>query len=291
MELNHEAVAGVPHPAATIIMLRDGTDGLEVYLMKRHAQSSAFGGAYVFPGGKVDAPDADANITGRLDQSLAALHPSLNEPELDEPTVAGLYVAAIREVFEECGVLFAHGAGPALVAKAAERLRSGETFNAMAAQLDLRFLTSRLAPWSRWITPLMPSMSKKRFDTRFFVAAVPAGQTALHDNHEAIDSAWLGPRAALDRYRDGEVELAAPQIMTLAHLSRFADVDAAMQHARSRKPALIQPEPFELEGKRMVCYPGDDCHPVRERAMPGPTRLHLSGKRFVPIDGHESLFS
>lgn len=290
MELNNETVAGPARPAATVIMLRDGADGLEVFLLKRHGLSDVLGGAFVFPGGKVDGRDAELDMAAHLDQPPGELHSALNEPDIDALTAAGLYVAAVREVFEESGILFAQGATHGHAARATALLREGQAFDEMLARMQLRLQTSSLAPWSRWITPVVPSVTNKRFDTRFFVAAVPAGQTAIHDNHEATESAWLKPRAALEQSRDGHIMLAPPQIMTLAHLTRFGDVQQAMADARSRKPPVIQPEPFEHEGGRVVCYPGDERHPVRERAMPGPTRLRYRNKRFEPVDGFETLF-
>ena len=111
MELNTDIIIGPPRPAATVIMLREGVDGLEVFLIKRHVKSNVLGGAYVFPGGKVDKLDAELDMATHLDQPLDALHSALNEPDIDVLTAAGLYVAALREVFEESGILFAEGAG------------------------------------------------------------------------------------------------------------------------------------------------------------------------------------
>lgn len=290
MELNNETVAGPARPAATVIMLRDGADGLEVFLLKRHGLSDVLGGAFVFPGGKVDRLDAELDMAAHLDQPPGELHAALNEPDIDVLTAAGLYVAAVREVFEESGILFAQGATHEHAARATALLREGRALDDMLARMQLRLQTSSLAPWSRWITPVVPSVTNKRFDTRFFVAAVPAGQTAIHDNHEATESIWLRPRAALEQYRNDHIVLAPPQIMTLAHLTRFGDVQQAMADARSRKPPVIQPEPFEHDGGRVVCYPGDERHPIRERAMPGPTRLRYRNKRFEPVDGFETLF-
>ena len=290
MELNNDIVSGPARPAATVIMLRDSPNGLEVFLLKRHGQSNVLGGAFVFPGGKVDPQDAELDMGTHLDQSPAALHSTLNEPDIDPLTAAGLYVAAVREVFEESGILFAHGATAEHAAQATALAREGLAFDAVLARLQLRLHTQRLAPWSRWITPTMPSVTNKRFDTRFFVAAVPPGQVALHDNVEATDSTWLTPRSALEQYWGGLIVLAPPQIMTLAHLARYSDVPQALAAARSRQPPVIQPEPFEHEGSRVVCYPGDERHPIAERAMPGPTRLWFRGKKFEPIDGFEALF-
>ena len=292
MELNLDLVTTPVRPAATVLMLRDAPAGLEVFLMKRHRLSDVLGGAYVFPGGKVDAADAELDMTAHLDQPLQALHISLNETDISERTAGGLYVAVLREAFEESGVLFAQGASLQAVdfVRAAALLREGRSFNALLAQMALRLRTRSLLPWSRWITPTAPSVMNRRFDTRYFVAAVPAGQLARHDDHETTDSIWLSPRAALQQYWAGQIDLAPPQIMSLAHLSRYTDVDRVLAAARGRLPPLIQPEPFDHDGGRVICYPGDARHSVREPAMPGPTRLYYRNERFEPPGGFDSLF-
>ena len=290
MELNSEIITTPVRAAATVVMLRDAPQGLEVFLIKRHGLSDVLGGAYVFPGGKVDALDAAAETQAHLDQTPQALHASLGEPTLDAPTAASLYVAALRESFEESGVLFAQSASAAQVAQARALLAEGLSFAAVLARLGLRLQTHSVTPWVRWITPTMPSVSSKRFDTRFFVSAVPPDQTASHDNHEATDSVWISPRAALLQYRDAQIMLAPPQIMSLAHLSRHSTVASVLAEAKSRLPPLVQPEPFDQDGVRVLCYPGDERHSVRARALPGPSRLHFRNKRFEPIDGFESLF-
>lgn len=294
MELNLDIVTTPLRPAATVVMLRDAPEGLEVFLMKRHTLSDVLGGAYVFPGGKVDALDAELDMAAHLDQPLPVLHAGLNEADISERTAGGLYVAALREAFEESGILMAQGMACEGVdcSRAAALLREGHGFNAVLAQMGLRLQTRSLVPWTRWITPTAPSVMNKRFDTRFFVSAVPAGQVAIHDNHETTDSIWLAPRTALQQYWAGQIALAPPQIMSLAHLARHVSVDSVMAQARSRLPPLIQPEPFDLEGQRVICYPGDVRHSVRDLAMPGPTRLYYQAlhKRFEPVGGFDSLF-
>ena len=295
MELNLETVTTPPRPAATVVLLRDAPAGLEVFLMKRHGLSDVLGGAYVFPGGKVDAADAELDLAGHGDQPLAALHDGLGEAGLDASTAGALYVAALREAFEESGVLFAQGDVSSLfpqpATQAAELLRGGLGFNAMLAQLALRLQTRAILPWSRWITPARPSVMNKRFDTRFFVAAVPGDQIARHDDFETTESIWLSPRDALQQYWAGQIELAPPQIMSLAHLARHGTVASVLAAARARRPPLIQPESFDDEGGRVICYPGDMRHSVPEQALPGPTRLCYRNKRFEPVSGFEGLFA
>ena len=290
MELNHTLIETPPRDAATVVMLRDTPGGLEVFLLKRASASDVLGGAYVFPGGKIDA--ADAALVPQLDQPLAALHAALGEATATPEHAASCYVAALREAFEESGVLFAHGATAAQVEEASALLRAGQGFAEVLSRLRLQLDTHSVLPWSRWVTPKRPSVSSKRFDTRFFVAAVPAVQTARHDDYEATESVWLAPRTALEQYRDGRIDLAPPQIMSLAHLARHGDVAGVLNEARGKAPALIQPEPYDDEhGVRVLCYPGDPRHSVRERALPGPTRLRYEDKRFAPENGFDALFA
>ena len=282
-----------PRAAATVVLLRDSTAGPEVLLLRRNAQASNMAGVYVFPGGKLDADDATLDADTHLDQPHATLHANLNEPDTHSAPAVGLYVAALREALEECGLLLAEplgGTSAVNATRARAMLREGQPFAQVLGALQLRLQTRQLAPWSRWVTPLAPTMGTRRFDTRFFVAQAPADQTALHDNEETTDSVWLAPRAALEQYRDGRIDLAPPQIMSLAHLARHASVASVLDAARRQPPPLILPEPFDHDGVRVLCYPGDAMHPVRERALPGPTRLHYHARRFTPEDGFEALF-
>jgi 8-oxo-dGTP pyrophosphatase MutT (NUDIX family) len=288
MELNSQIPTEPPRNASTVVMLRDAPHGLEVFLVKRHGLSDVLGGAYVFPGGKLDTNDCQLDPQVHLDQEPKHLHAMLGEPQIDVSTATGLYVAALREAFEESRVLFSHDM---VSARAALLQDKAKPFNQMLAELQVRLQTRNVMPWSRWITPRMPSITNKRFDTRFFVAAVPHEQEATHDNHEATESVWLAPRVALEQYWDHTIELAPPQIMSLAHLARHATVDRVMQGARAQRPALILPESFDEAGTRVVCFPGDPAHSIKQPALPGPTRLMYRNNRFEPVDGFASLFA
>ena len=291
MEISSEIIHTPPRDAATVIILRDSPEGLEVFLVKRHGLSDVLGGAYVFPGGKLDESDLQLAEIAHLDQNSSALHGALGEPELPIDVARGLYVAALREAFEECGVLFAQDTAHHHSLQLAEQIKAGQSFNQVLAHLQLRLQTRALQPWSRWITPKMPSISSKRFDTRFFVAALPAHQIASHDNVETTESVWLPPRVALEQYWDNHIALAPPQIMTLAHLARYPNVASAMHFASRVAPALIEPEPFNEDGERVICYPGDPRHSITTAAMPGPTRLRFRNKRFEPEGGFAALFA
>jgi 8-oxo-dGTP pyrophosphatase MutT (NUDIX family) len=297
MQLNSEIITTPPRASATVVLLRDEPQkGLQVFLLRRHKASAVLGGAYVFPGGKLDEADCTPDVHAYLDASPQALHSTLGEPDLPPDTAAGLYVAAVREVLEECGVLYARLKNhDALAHDAAHRqqwqqaLHGGQAFAEVLQSAGLRVDTQHLAPWSRWITPIQPSVTNKRFDTRFFVAVLPAGQHPIHDNIEAIDSVWLRPMDALTRYWAGGLPLAPPQIMTLVSLLSHPCTDSVLNCARQQTPALILPESFDDDGVRTLCYPGDVRHSVGQRAMPGPTRLRFVAGRFEPTLGFEEF--
>lgn len=294
MQLQDQVLDHPPRDAASIVVLRDAphdvpapASRLQVLLVRRHANSRVLGGACVFPGGKLDAADADNQALACLSHPPAQLWPRLNEPALPARQAAALYMAAAREAFEETGLLF-HRPGP-LAAPPVPR--PGENFAALLARLGCTLDADALLPWSRWITPRQPTVMSQRFDTRFFLAAAPAAQSARHDGHEITELLWLHPREALARYRDRAIDLAPPQIISLAHLARFATTAQALQDARQRPPPLIAPEPLQdSQGQRLLCYPGDPCHSNPRRALPTPTRLHYTNGRFLPEGGFDAFF-
>ena len=290
MELNTETITTPPADAATVVLLRDTDKSMEVLLLRRHQASNVLGGAYVFPGGKLDAADQQPHVLSRLSQNSEQLHARLAEPDLPPAQAAGLFVAAIREAFEECRVLLGQAEnGQADLTALQESLSAGQSWTEALQTHGLTLQTEGLVPWTRWITPKQASVTNKRFDTRFFIAQVPADQTARHDNHETTETLWISPREALLRYWDREIELAPPQIMSLVHLSRHAHAHSVLAEAQSRLPPVVQPEPFDQDGIRTICYPGDPRHPVAQSAFPGPSRLMFKNKRFEPEFGLAAL--
>jgi 8-oxo-dGTP pyrophosphatase MutT (NUDIX family) len=297
MEINNQFLTETPVDAASIVMLRDTYDGIEVLLLKRNQASSVLGGLYVFPGGKLDKTDSHPYLLSRLDRPHKQFHKLLSEPSITITHASSLYIAAIREAFEESGILLVDldhldtEDAINLHAQALVELKKGVAFVEILQNLGLNLTTKELQPWSRWITPNLPTLSKKRFDTRFFVARVPDDQVAKHDDHEMTHSVWMRPKHALEQYWDRQIEMAAPQIMSLSHLTRYQTVDDVLNEAKKKKPALVQPEPIEQDGVRVLCYPGDELHPVKKRALPGPTRLRVINQRFEPLGGFEDFLN
>jgi 8-oxo-dGTP pyrophosphatase MutT (NUDIX family) len=219
-----------PRLAATVLLLRDGGDGLEVLMISRHEEAGFAAGALVFPGGKVDPVDA----------ALAACCPPA--PELDEPALV-LRIAAIRETFEECGILLARGNGALLTAEllAALLARHGKTdagFAALVAAAGLELATDHLVPYAHWITPVD---RPKRFDTHFFVAPAAHDQIAVHDGREAVDAVWTTPQAVLAGAAAGRIKLVFATRMNLLKLARSATVAEAIAAARGGKIVTVTP--------------------------------------------------
>lgn len=289
LQENHEIITTPPVDAASVLLLRDSDDGLQVLLLRRAQASQVLGGAYVFPGGKVDAADHGPQALHSLSETPAQLHQRLHETELPPERAAGLFMAALREAFEECGVLAGQDEGGSALAAQLRAQVGQHGWHQSLHQQGQPLRTEALLPWSRWITPRQPAVTNKRFDTRFFLTRIDADQHASHDNFETTDSVWLTPLQALSRYAAGEIDLVAPQIMSLYQLKAHSTVDAALDEARQRPPALVEPHPFMEDGQRILTYPGDARHPVPQRAMRGPTRLQLLQGRFVPLGGMAEL--
>jgi 8-oxo-dGTP pyrophosphatase MutT (NUDIX family) len=278
-----------PRPAATLVLLRDSSAGAEVLLLKRHGLSDVLGEAFVFPGGKLDRADCELDAALFLDASPAALEGRLGESGCDQATAVGLFVAAIREACEESGILMASGVSDAQREEVTSRLRAGAPFGQTIAKHDVRLAASEVLAWSRWITPVS-SLQARRYDTRFFVARAPPDALARHDGRETTEAVWLRPRDALERYAARAIQLAPPQIMTLAQLTRYGDVASILDEARRRPPFLVEPEVHSIAEGMVLCFPGDVFHSLRERVMPGPSRLIVRDKRYEPEEGFGALF-
>lgn len=239
----------LPRDAATVVILRDGARGPEVYLLRRKTTMAFAAGAYVFPGGSVDARDTD--------QAVAWAGPSPAEWgavfHASEQVARGLVCAAVRETFEETGVLLA-GPGPdSVVADTtgddweADRLALIDRSLAFADFLARRGLVLRsdlLKPWAHWITP---EIETRRFDTRFFVAVLPEGQRTRDVGGEADQVVWKRPAEAIELAHQGEIFLMPPTYHTLTELSAYDGVADVL--AAQREIVTIMPRAVEIEGE------------------------------------------
>jgi 8-oxo-dGTP pyrophosphatase MutT (NUDIX family) len=260
------APSSVPTPprlAAAVVLGRDRpVGGLEVFMVRRHVQSEFAPDVYVFPGGSVKAADREAEAI-----------PGLCVPAGEGVTAlgSGLRVAALRELFEEAGVLLAYRdeAPLPLEVEAPSRLLDDRaalcagtaTLASIATQEGLRLATDALLYWAHWITP--PALPR-RFDTHFFLATAPVEQVAIHDAMEVTDSAWVTPEAALAGHARGEFPLVFATIHQLRALVGLPGVAAAHEHFAGKIPETIMPEASPTaDGGYLVKLPDDPNDPVR----------------------------
>ena len=212
----------IAQPAATVMLLRDTDQGIEVFMLRRTHAAAFAGGMYVFPGGRVDPADGEGNIS--------------------------YVIAAIRECYEEAGVLLARDASGRLIADGHPALahrhavHDGEIdLQTLCEEHDLRPAVDDLIWVSHWITPV--GEGTRRFDTRFFVAASPPDQASQHDDNETIASVWMHPRDALRRQADRELNMMPPTIKNLEFLDEHDSTASVMASARELpRPVPILPK-------------------------------------------------
>ncbi len=248
-------------PAATVLLVRDAAAGLEVFLVERHRGIRFAGGATAFPGGKVDPGDADA--------TLRAGAAGLADVDAEE---AALRVAAVREVFEESGILLARPAGQRnlLPAERALSLARSEREARRAGRVALKELVVReklqlacdlLVPFAHWITP---EFLPRRFDTHFFLAPAPVQQAAHHDGAETVGSRWMPPRTALSEAAAGHRSLMFPTRLNLAKLARHGSVAEALAAARREPVVTVLPRIEKGEHGMLVRIPEEAGYDLAE---------------------------
>jgi 8-oxo-dGTP pyrophosphatase MutT (NUDIX family) len=248
-----------------VLALRERDSTLEVFMVRRDSRMGFLGGAHVFPGGALDERDCCDECLGLCEGfeclgPTERLHASANRAQ-------GLLVAAVRELFEEAGILLARAGDGAWVnldedSERAHRLKAGrealsQGSGDLAALLSgegLHIDVSGLRFFAHWITP---EREKKRFDTRFFLARAPERQSARHCDIESTAGEWLAPAAALARYHAREIELVPPTIACLESLATFGGIDAALASYTSADVPCILPK-LALGGDEItILYPGD----------------------------------
>jgi 8-oxo-dGTP pyrophosphatase MutT (NUDIX family) len=270
----------IASPASTVILLRPASP-IDVFLVRRSDSIAFMGGAHVFPGGRVDPGDRLDDVDAMADGADAAIARMTDLPPAE--AVAQL-VAAARELFEEAGVLLAHpitGAAIPRLATARRALLAGTTsFLDILRAEGLRLALGELVYFAHWVTP---EIEIKRFDTRFFVARAPAGQTPVHDAGETIESEWINPAEAIARCRRQDISLPPPTWTTLSMLSAFDSVDAVLAWARAKMIPRVQPR-FEKRGEQtLLFYPGDPMYPAIDGFEVSDTRFVLENRRWRPV--------
>lgn len=265
-------MVATPLDAATVVLMRDveeGDSSPEVLLLKRHSREAFAAGAYVFPGGVFE--------DGDYSPEALALSPVLS-PEVAVsrvPDVAsaekaqGLWIAALRETFEESGILLARevdgrlwrasASGAARLARQREALRLGEvTFVEIVRDMGLTLATDLLVYFAHWITPESRPM---RFSTRFFLAPVPVGLNALPDQVEVVEQLWICPEEALERHAHGELEMMTVTTKILQSLTGCASAAEAVARLRDTPVETVLPRAVrQTDGTMRVLYPWDEAY-------------------------------
>lgn len=238
----------VPRAAATVVLMRDGREGPEVLLLRRSRTAGFVPGAYVFPGGRVDASDASDDVVARLDGLDAGSAAERLELHDADPPALAYYLAALREAFEETGILVARDASGASPPTAREdpevdalrddlmedRLGFAQVLDRLSCRLD----GAAVEYLAHWITPLP---EPRRYDTRFFAARAHPGAGSVIDPREMTDAVWLTPREALRRREEGTLPMVFPTILTLRDLEPFPTVDAVLSHLRTLRIRTLMP--------------------------------------------------
>jgi 8-oxo-dGTP pyrophosphatase MutT (NUDIX family) len=252
--------------AATVLILRDGHDGLEVFMLRRNLNSDFVGGAYVFPGGAVDPADRHVDLEpvcqGRTDADAS------RRLGIESGGLA-FWVAAIRESFEEAGVLLAYDMdgfvdldahhGAERWAHHRQQVDSGQLTMVDLCRLEgLRLAVDGMHYFGHWITP---EGAPRRYDTRFFLAAAPPNQTPLHDDHEVIANEWLRPADGIARCESGELTMMPPTIASLKAIARFDTAAEALAAATEIVDVpTILPRVIATDGGVRIVLPGDPAY-------------------------------
>ncbi len=258
--LSGEATPVRPRDAATVVLLRDGAAGLEAYCLRRQQSMAFAAGMYVFPGGSVDPRDAETDTYGWVGPPPSAWAAALTA---SEPLARALVCAAVRETFEESGVLLAGSDADTVVADTSADDWEADRLALIARDLAFgEFLTRRglvlradlLRTWTHWITP---EVEPRRFDTRFFVAGLPAGQVTRDLLEEADKVEWVPAGAAVDRWTAGTMALMPPTLITIAEMAQHASVADVLTAAAARRVTPIQPKVVVDGDHADLVLPGD----------------------------------
>ena len=277
-------------PASTVVLVRPAPAAFDVFLVRRHDNIAFMGGAHVFPGGRVEALDDDADAERWCDGVERA---RTRLPGRSPADSVAFHVAAIRELFEEAGVLLARDARgepvsihadvrPRFEGYRRELIEGTLTLPRIAERERLRLALDSLAAFAHWVTP---EIETKRFDTYFFLAVAPDGQDAAHDEGESTAGIWLTPEEATTRSLHGGLLLPPPTWTTLRSLARCRSVGGAWEWADAQPVATVRPRVNTLEdGTREILLPGDPGVPFVEGFAATETRFLLKEGRWMPVE-------
>lgn len=278
---------GGPRDASTLLLVRG--DEPELFMVQRTGRATFMANALVFPGGRLDATDCDPAWADLCAETPGAAAARLGLPPAEGAVALGLLVAAIRETFEEAGLLLARrsDAGAELVrlddpltaarfeAHRARLQSNAAEFLGILREEGLVLATDALTYLARWVTP---EIEPKRFDTRFFAARAPAAQVGTHDAQETTASAWMSPSAALEAYAAGRIQLAPPTYRILLELAGLSGCEAVLGLRGGALPETHRPRFEADDGELTLLLPGDERHGGRLGAR---NRIVLRGERWV----------
>jgi 8-oxo-dGTP pyrophosphatase MutT (NUDIX family)/ketosteroid isomerase-like protein len=256
-----------------VVLVRDTERGLELFMAERSGGADFQGGAYVFPGGRVEHDDAD--LAGRCAPMSARDLERLAAEGMSEAQALGCWVAAIRELFEEVGVLLAYRDGKPLDfsdSRVVERFRAHRegdaAFRDVVEREDLTLATDRLRYFSRFVTP---PYAPKRFDTRFLIADAPEDQLPAHDAFELVSGEWLTAAQAIAAYHSRDRQIVPPTLQNLLEIAEATSTDALLKRCDDKVITAVCPSSVRIGGVFTLIYPGDlDYMPCLE---PGFTSL------------------
>jgi 8-oxo-dGTP pyrophosphatase MutT (NUDIX family) len=290
-------MVAIPKKAATVILLREiKPEGFEVFLLKRHEKSSFMGGNFVYPGGRVDRNDGSLEICSHCKGiSPEQAHQILGESVSPEESLAH-WIAGIRELFEEAGVLLAydHSGTPLILKNPSQReklshyrdllQKDRSTICQLVEEEKLLLAVDQLHYYAHWITPEARS---ERFDTRFFIACHPEGQEATYDQKETTVGVWLTPNQALEENLKGKAALSPPTLKTLEDLSRFKNIAEVFNALGKAKIQPILPVLTKIEDETLIIFPWD---PEYEKFQSGEMPLQIDhGRPSRPDDNTTRL--
>lgn len=276
----------IPKRASTVILLRNcSPEGFEVFLLKRHEKSSFMGGNFVYPGGRVDREDMSLEASSftkgiTFDEAQKILGGTISPEES-----LAHWIAGIRELFEEAGILFAYDLKGHLIKMDTKEeqekfsnyrtllQKGGITLSQIAKEENILFALDQLHYYAHWITPMARS---ERFDTRFFLAQYPIGQVATHDQKETMEGVWLTPQEALQENLRGKMALSPPTLKTLEDLSRLRNIEDIYLSLKKGPIPPILPILTQISGEPTILFPWD---PEYEEFDRGKTSLSVNRAR------------